>query len=101
MEVIRCLFKLHKGSISEDPGGNWFDKHPFGALAKDSVPCKHPSTTLFPYRPTGSCPAEQAQKLLLAQEVTALHALAGIMTDLRSFGCKTSPPGSLHSREAK
>lgn len=59
MKAIRCSFKPHKGSISKDPGGNWFDKHPFRVLTKERVPSKHPGTTRWPYRASGSCPAEQ------------------------------------------
>lgn len=65
MKVIRCSFKPHKGSVSKDPGGDWFDKHPFRVLAKERVPSKHPGTTRLPCRAAGSCPAEPGQKLFL------------------------------------
>lgn len=97
MKVIRCSFKPHKGSVSKDPGGNWFDKHPFSVLAKERIPSKHPGTTRLPYRASGSCPAEQGQKLLLPRRVRAYQATAGTMSDLCSLDCKTSPPGSLRS----
>ena len=71
MKAIRCSFKPHKGRVSKDPGGNWFDKHPFRVLAKERVPSKHPATTRLPYRASGSCPAEQGRKLLLPQGVRA------------------------------
>lgn len=59
MKAIRCSFKPHKGSVSKDPGGNWFDKHPFRVLAKERVPSKHPGTMRWPYKASGSCLAEQ------------------------------------------
>lgn len=97
MKVIRCSFKPHKGSVSKDPGGNWFDKHPFRVLAKENIPHKQPGTALFLYRPTGSCPAERGRTLLLPQGVRAPRDMAGTMTDLHYVDCKTLPPGSLHS----
>lgn len=97
MKEIRCSFKPHKSSISKDPGGNWFDKHPFEVLAKERIPSKHPSTTGLPYRALGSCPAEQGRKSLLPQTVRAHRATAGTISDLRSLDCKTSPPESLCS----